>query len=127
MERAIATRPFRDLLARLPMLPITSSHAVDFPAADAPLLIAIREDAEVTMQIFHRGLATIGDLISLAAPELEDGTHSSDSMECIGQLISALADGIAALVTLSAHCRHETSDWVGPKPTVPANSSWGQQ
>lgn len=127
MERAISTRPLRDLLERLPLLPITSNQTVDFPAADAGLLVAIREDAETTVQVFLRGSSVLGSLLSYSSPLIADGTVSQDAVEALGFLLSELSDGAVSLMNLSAQCRIETSDWVGPKPTAPANSSWSQQ
>ena len=114
VTRTVALRPLRDLLARLPLLPTTTDQAIDFPAADARLLIAIRDDAETTIQVIHRGISAMGDLLSHSAVPIEDGTISADAIESLGFLLSELGDGAAALMTLCAHCRHETLDWVGP-------------
>lgn len=112
--RTTAMRPLRDLLARLPLLPTNSTQQIDFPAADARLLVAIRDDAETTIKVIHRGISVIGDLLSQSAVPIEDGTISSDAVESLGFLLSELGDGAAALMTLAAQCRHETSDWIGP-------------
>lgn len=112
--RTIALRPLRDLLARLPMLPVTAAKEIDYPAADARLLVTIQEDAETIIQVIHRGIAVIGDLLSHSAVPIEDGTISADSVESLGYLLSELGDGAAALMALASHCRHETSDWVSP-------------
>ena len=112
--RTVASRPLRDLFARLPTLPITPEKGIDFPTADARLLVAIRDDAETTIQVIHRGISAIGDLLSHSAVPIEDGTISADAIESVGFLLSELGDGAAALMTLGAQCRHETSDWIGP-------------
>ncbi len=112
--RTIALRPLRDLLSRLPMLPLTAAKEIDYPTADASLLATIQSDAETTIQVIHRGISVIGDLLSHSAVPIEDGTISADSVESLGYLLSELGDGAAALMTLAAHCRHETADWVGP-------------
>lgn len=112
--RTVALRPLRDLLARLPMLPVTAAMEIDFPAADARLLVKIQDDAETIIQVIHRGIAVIGDLLSHSAVPIEDGTISADSVESLGYLLSELGDGAAALMTLAALSRRETSDWVSP-------------
>lgn len=112
--RTIALRPLRDLLARLPMLPVNAAKEIDYPAADARLLVTIQENAETTIQVIHRGLSVVGDLLAHSSPEVEDGTISADSIEALGFLLSELSDGAAALLTLAAQCRHETSDWISP-------------
>lgn len=119
--RTIALRPLRDLLTRLPRLPTTAAQQIDFPAADARLLVAIRDDAETMIQVIHRGTSVIGDLLSHSAVPIEDGTISSDAIESLGFLLSELGSGAASLQTLAAQCRHETSDWIGPplKPEEP--------
>lgn len=114
VTRTVALRPLRDLFARLPTLPITPDKGIDFPAADARLLVAIRDDAETTIQVIHRGISAIGDLLSHSAVPIEDGTISADAIESVGFLISELGDGASALMHLAGQCRHETSDWIGP-------------
>lgn len=112
--RTIALHPLRDLLARLPTLPVTATLEIDYPAADARVLVAIRDDADTTIQVIHRGLSVVGDLLARSSPEVEDGTISADSIEALGFWISEMSDGAAALMTLAARCRHEVSDWVSP-------------
>ena len=55
--RMQAIRPMRSLLNQLPRLPITDECMVDYEAADPRLLVAIRDDAELTMRVIHLGLA----------------------------------------------------------------------
>lgn len=112
--RTLAARPLRNLLTRLPLLPTTTEQQIDFPAADVHLLVAIRDDAETTIQVIHRGISAIGDLLSQSAVPIEDGTISADAVEALGHMLSEWGDVSAVLLTLAAKCRHETSDWIGP-------------
>lgn len=120
--RTIALRPMRDLLARLPMLPVTASGEIDFPSADVPLLVNIRENSETTINVILRGISAIGDLLSHSAVPIEDGSISADSVESIGFLLSELLDGAGALMTLSTLCRRETMEWIGPQCSSSASA-----
>ena len=110
--RTQATRPMRDLLKRLPMLPKTSTMEIDFPAADVSLLVSIGDDSQTIVQVIHGGLAAVGLLLAHSAPVIEDGTIGADDVECIGFLLADLADLSASLITLSAQCRRQTFDFV---------------
>ena len=118
MERAKPMRPLRDLLARLPLLPVSCGD-VDFKAADASLLVSIGDDAEVTLQVIHHGVGCIGQLLSHSAPVIEDGTVSADTVEHLGYLMAELGDMAASLMTLAAHCRQQTLDWTGMQSEPP--------
>jgi hypothetical protein len=96
------------------MLPVTAAKEIDYPAADARLLVAIRDDAETTIQVIHRGIAVIGLLLAHSSVEIEDGTIGADSVTDIGFFLGEVGDLAGSLLALAAQCRHETSDWVGP-------------
>jgi len=116
--RTTALRPLRDLLRRLPILPVTASKEVDYAAADASLLVAIADDSETVIQVVHQSIGSIGQLLSHSAPVIEDGTIGSDSLEHIGYLMAELGDMAAALTVLSARCRQHTMDWSCNQPTA---------
>ena len=59
-NRMQAIRPMRDLLERLPKLPMTCKQQIDFAGADPALLAAIGQDAETTMRAVYLGLGAIG-------------------------------------------------------------------
>ena len=109
--RTEALRPMRDLLVRLPRLPMTRKQEIDFPAADPALLVAIAEDAETTMNVIHRGVGAIGHLLAHSAVVIEDGTISADCIENFGYLMAELGDMAAGCMTLATRCRRETSDY----------------
>ena len=113
-HRAMATRPLRDLITRLPLLPISAQGEIDYPAADVRLLVELREDAESTIQVIHLGVSAIGLLLAHSSVEIEDGTVGADSVSAVGFLLCEVVDLAASLMTLAAQCRHETSDWIGP-------------
>lgn len=115
MERATSMRPLRDLLARLPLLPVSCGD-VDFKAADPSLLVSIGDDAEVTLQVIHHGIGCLGQLMSHSAPVIDDGTVSSQTVEHLGYLMAELGDMAASLMTLAANCRNHTQDWTGSQP-----------
>lgn len=108
--RAQALRPMRDLLARLPTLPLTRKQEIDFKTADPATLVAIGEDAEATMSAIHHGVGAIGQLLAHSAVVIEDGTIGADSLERLGFLMAELGDLAAGCMTLAAQCRRETSD-----------------
>lgn len=110
-SRTVALRPMRDLMARLPKLPLTGEQEVDFAAADPALLVAIAEDAEMLMGAMHNGVGAMGQLLAHSAVMVEDGTISADCLEALGFIMSELGDMAAGCMTLAAHCRRETADY----------------
>lgn len=109
--RTEALRPMRDLLARLPLLPMTTTQEIDFPAADPNLLIVVAGDAETIMRVVHHGIGAIGHLLAHSAVVIEDGTVGADSIESLGFLMAELGDLAAGCMTLAARCRRETHDF----------------
>lgn len=115
-SRMQAIRPMRSLLNQLPCLPITDERLVDYPAADPHLLVAIRDDAEVTMRVIHLGLAAIGSLMAHSAVAIEDGSIAADCLESLGHLMAELGDLAAGFMVMAAHCRRQTEDFNPPFP-----------
>lgn len=109
--RTEAQRPMRDFLARLPLLNMTPTQEIDFPAADPNLLIVVAGDAETLMRVVHHGIGAIGHLLAHSAVVIEDGTVGSDSIENLGFLMAELGDLAAGCMTLAARCRRETHDF----------------
>ena len=109
--RTQAIRPMRDLMANLPRLPLTKKQEVDFQATAPDLLVAIADDAEVTLNVIHLGLGALGLLMANSAVVVEDGTISADSVEALGHLIAEISDMAASLMSLAARCRRETVDY----------------
>ena len=110
-SRTEALRPMRDLLVRLPRLPMTRKQEIDFPATDPALLVVIAEDAETTMNAIHHGVGAIGHLLAHSAVVIEDGTISANCIEGLGFLMAELGDLAAGCMTLATRCRRETSDY----------------
>jgi hypothetical protein len=104
----------RDILTRLPMLPLTASQEVDFAAADGGLLVAIADDAEMLMGAVHLGVGAIGHLLAHSAVMIEDGSISADCIESLGFMIAEICDMAASCMVLAAHCRYHTADYVPP-------------
>ena len=55
-----STRPMRELLLQLPLLPITPDHRIDYEAADADLLLELADKAETVMNTINLGLSAVG-------------------------------------------------------------------
>jgi hypothetical protein len=50
-------------------------------------------------------------VLAYAAPEVEDRTISSETVEALAWLLSELGALAAGCFALAAHCRRETSDY----------------
>ena len=111
MERLLPDEPMLDLIQWLPMLPVTSAQQVDYQAADPGVLAVIGEAAETTMNVLHRGIGSIGNLLAHSAVAIEDGSISSDSVEALGYLMASLGALGAGSMLLAARCRRELADY----------------
>ncbi len=100
-----ARHPMRDLLVHLPRLLVDAQGKPDFLGSSPSLLLSISEDAETAAGAINRGMSAVGALIAYAAPEMDDGTISSDSIEALGWLFAELGAISAECLTLSAGCR----------------------
>lgn len=109
--RTDAQRPMQGLLARLPLLPLTDTKEVDFPAADPALLVSLADDAETTMNTIIQGVGAIGHLFAHSAVVIEDGTIGADSIESIGFLLSEISDMASGCMLLASRCRREIVDY----------------
>ncbi len=105
-------RPMRDLLARLPLLPLSASQEVDHGAADPALLVAIAEDAEMLMGAMHQGVGSIGQLLAHSAVMIEDGSIGAEALEALGFMMAELGDLASSCMVLAALCRRETADYI---------------
>ena len=101
---ASAVHPIRAVLRSLPLFTTTSQGAIDFVSADANLLLQTAEAADTIARSLHLGTSAIGQLMAHSAPELEDGTISSDSVEALGWLLSTLGELGAQMAMLAVHC-----------------------
>ena len=107
-------RAMSDLVVQLPRLVTDASGGVDFAASDPAVLVKIADDAETAAGVINLGVAAIGNLIAYAAPEVEDGTISSDTVEALGWLLAELGELAARCAVLGMHCRRETADYAPP-------------
>ena len=109
------TRPTRQLMLRLPLLPTTPDHRVDYEAADPALLVELADDAETVVNTISMGLSALGTILAHAASEVgsEIGT---DTIEAIGWYIAESSDASVTLLSLIAACRHHTADYAPPAP-----------
>lgn len=104
LEEARALGPVRLVLRHLPQLPTTREGTIDYASADPILLRHLAEAAETIARSLHLGTGAIGQLMAYSAPELEDSTISSDSVEALGWLLSTLGELGAQMAMLAVHC-----------------------
>ena len=104
-------RPMRDLILQLPLLNVTSTLEIDYPAADAALLVQVADNAETAMRVVQLGLSAVGQLLVRAAPEVETGEISGDAIEALGWLMSELGEFSATAFALASACRRFTHDY----------------
>ncbi len=109
-----ATRPTRQLLLRLPLLPINPDHRIDYEAADPSLLVQLADDAETVVNTISLGLSALGTILAHAASEV-GSEISSDTIEAIGWFLAESSDTSATLLSLIAACRHHTADYTPPE------------
>ena len=109
------TRPTRQLLLRLPLLPTTQDHRIDYEAADPALLVQLADDAETVVNTISLGLSALGTILAHAASEV-GSEISSDTIEAIGWYIAESSDASATLHSLIAACRQHTADYAPPQP-----------
>ena len=109
------TRPTRQLLLRLPLLPTTPDHSIDYEAADPALLVQLADDAETVVNTISMGLSALGTILAHAASEV-GSEISSDTIEAIGWYIAESSDASAPLLSLIAACRHHTADYAPLQP-----------
>lgn len=107
-------RPMRNLLTRLPLLPLTARKEIDFESAEPSLLVALMDDAETTMNTIHQGVGAIGHLLAHSAVVIDDGTVGSDSIESLGFLLAEISDLATSCMMLASRCRRETADYQPP-------------
>ena len=105
-------RPMRDLILQLPLLNVTQALEIDYQAADPALLAQVADNAETAMHVVQLGLSAVGQLLVRAAPEVETGEISGDSIEALGWLMSELNVFSATAFKLASACRHITTGYV---------------
>ena len=111
----LPSRPLRSLLLLLPLLSAEPGSKVDYGVGDPDLLVQLAEDAEAVIGTVQLGSSAIGQLMAHAAPEIEDRTVCSDTVEALGWLLSELNDAAASLMVLMAECKQSTVDYAPPK------------
>lgn len=111
----LPSRPLRSLLLLLPLLSAEPGSKVAYGVADPDLLVQLAGDAEAVIGTVQLGSSAIGQLMAHAAPEIEDRTVCSDTVEALGWLLSELNDAAATLMVLLAEARQSTVDYAPPK------------
>lgn len=108
-------RPARELLLRLPLLPTTPDHRIDYEAADPALLVQLADDAETVVNTINLGLSALGTILAHAASEV-GSEIGSDTIEALGWHLAESSDTSATLLSLIAACRRHTADYTPPQP-----------
>jgi hypothetical protein len=106
-------RPLRDLLAGLPLLPVTQSGQPDYAAADPDVLVSLARSAELVLQIVHNGFSAIGLLHACTAQQIAHGDIGANHAVAVGRLQVELGEVLAYALALSFECRRYTADYVG--------------
>lgn len=96
--------PVRMVLRNLPLFSTTASGTHSPDSTEVDLLLRTAEAADNIARCLHLGTGAIGQLMAYAAPELEDGTVSSDSVEALGWLLSLLGELGAEMALLALQC-----------------------
>ncbi len=109
------SRPMRSLLLLLPLLTAQQGSKLIYGEANPDLLVQLAEDAEAIIGTVQLGSSAIGQLMAHAAPEIEDRTVCSDTVEALGWLLSELNDAAATLMVLMTECRQSTMDYAPPE------------
>ena len=109
--REQALRPLRDLIRRLPQLPLNGKQEIDWTAADADMLVVVGDAAEITVNDLNHGVGAVGHLLAHSAVAIRDGSISADCVESLGYLLAEISDLAAECMTLAAHCRQMTYDY----------------
>jgi hypothetical protein len=100
-----ADRAMGALVDELPSLQMNENGAIDFTATPAVVLASIADKAQTTTAVIGLGLSAIGNLMACAAPEMEDGTISADTVEALGWLMAELGEMAAVCFVLATLCR----------------------
>jgi hypothetical protein len=68
----------------------------------------------MTQRVIHLCVSAIGTLLAYAAPDIETGEVSANTVEALAWLRAELGDDRAAVCfDLSAPCRRHTADYAG--------------
>jgi hypothetical protein len=113
---SLTHRPARRLLQLLPLLVATPGQVVSYAHIEPALLAQLADDADVLMSTLQMGLSAVGQLMAHAAPEVEDGTFSSDMVEALGWFLSEVSEISFTLMPLVVACRHHNADYAPPHP-----------
>ena len=105
--------PMGEVLRNLPRLKVNARGEVNFSSSSPTVLQSIAENAEACAGALNLGLSAVGQLLALAAPEVEDRTIGSDSVEALGWMFSEWGHAMAFFVELSIRCRQAQSASAG--------------
>jgi hypothetical protein len=87
-----------------------NSQGVDYKGTDPAILAIVADAAEISMNVLHKGIGSIGDLLAHSAVAIEDGSIGADSIESLGYLMAELGVLAADCMVLASRCRIESAD-----------------
>ena len=103
--------PLRIIANLLIGLPSSPDGDIDYEAADPQILDALREELATLIGVANNGSVALGHLLALAAPEVEGGEVSGDTMEGIGWLLTLLGDTAGWATEVKLRCDQVNSDY----------------
>ena len=106
--------PLRIIAHLLIGLPSKPDGSVDYEAANPQSLEALREELATLIGVANNGVTAIGHLLALAAPEVEGGEVSGDTMEGIGWLLTLLGDSAGWATEIKLRCDQANADYSPP-------------
>lgn len=98
-----------EVLRNLPKLKVDARGELDLLGSSPTVLLSLAENAEASAGAMNLGLSAVGQLLAFAAPEVEDHTIGSDSVEALGWMLAELGYAMAFFVELGLRCRQANS------------------
>jgi hypothetical protein len=105
LPKAQARRPMHTILRLLPQVEMDEDGGIDSHRTEAKILRELSDYAFDCAGALHRGVSAIGSLMAYAAPEIEDGTISSDSIEALAWLLAEIGDLGSGCFNIAAQCK----------------------
>jgi hypothetical protein len=107
-----ARHPLRVIVELLPSLSVMDG-AVDLEAVDGDLVQALSDQLDALTGIVHNGIVALGHLLELAAaPCIEEGELSGETLAGLGRLLAELGDLATWATVMNAHCKYLNADFV---------------
>jgi hypothetical protein len=119
LTRLQAHRPMHGLLQFLWQRAFPLEEEFDISIIPTEILRQAISDADDCAGALQLGVSAIGYLIAYSAPQIEDGTISSDTIEALGWLFSELGELGGFSMEVASYCRRAQGDKVNAKDSQP--------